>query len=108
MAIILVIVISIYLIKDIVRFIRFMSITTIVSGYIIIIFNYFMRKIINSKISYINVSKITMIVYEKARDRGLLLIFIGSLELIIYMFIILYKKYYGKRIMTYQYKKENY
>ena len=86
--------ISIYLIRDIANFLKFISIILIISGYITIIFNYFLRIVINKKISFINVSKITDIVYTRIRDRGLILILVGGIELIIYI-IMLYKKDYS-------------
>ena len=97
------IIISYLLIKDTHKILRFMSITTIISGYIVIIFNSFLRIIINQKIPYINIAKITNIIYEKAINRGLILIFIGAIELIIYVLITLYKKYYMKKAIIYRY-----
>lgn len=86
-------IILIYLIKDFIKIIRINSILLIVSGYLIIVLNYILRNIINNKLSFINISKITNIIYYQSINKGLLFILFGSILLIIYSSIIIYRKY---------------
>ena len=92
LAIMIIPIISYLLIKNSEVFLRFISVTTIISGYLIIIINHYLKKIIDSEIASINISKITAIIFEKARDRGLILALIGTIELIIYIFYISKKR----------------
>ena len=95
-AIIVVTVIENYLLKDIGKILRLNSILTIISGYLTIFINHLLRNIINKEISFINVSKITSLVFDRARDRGLMLILLGAIQLIIYIIIRLYRRYYPR------------
>ncbi len=90
--IIIVSIISYLFNKNIIVFLRYTSMITIISGYLVIIFNYFLKQIINREISYINISKITDIVYRKSIERGLVLVLIGGIELIGYILILSKKR----------------
>lgn len=89
----LMIVIS-YFVKDIKKFLKLLSIITISSGYITIFIGYLGKILIDKEVSFINSSKITYVILTKFNERGLILILIGALELITYIFLKLpyYKK----------------
>lgn len=89
----LLVIIEYYLFKDIKKILKIESIILIVSGYLVIVFNYFLKILINKKISFINISNITNYVFIKCINRGLLLILIGGIMLIIYGIFIIYKRY---------------
>ena len=91
--IILLTVIQVFLVKDILKIIRIESIILIISGYLMIILNYILRSVINNKISFINISKITGYILRKSINRGLILILIGGILLMIYGILIVYRKY---------------
>lgn len=90
-------ILAIYILKDLNKYLKFSSLITIISGYATIIFNYILKKVINSKVVTINVSKVTDIIYQKTIDRGLILILVGGLQLIIYIIVKYYQKY-GRKI----------
>ena len=86
-------IIAIYLIKEIHIFFKFSSLITIIAGYATIIFNYYLKIIINKQVSIINISKVTELIYQKTINRGLILILIGGIELIVYTILNYLKKY---------------
>ena len=95
---IIIITIIIYLIlKDIYKLLRLTSIITISSGYLTIVIGYITISIIKNKISSINISKITSPILNECVDKGLILILIGAIELIIYILLNLYRRYYLRR-----------
>ena len=85
--------IAFYLIKDINNYLKFSSLTIIIAGYLTITFNYFLKYFMNKQVSFINISKITELIYQKTINRGLLLILVGGIEIIIYTIINYLKKY---------------
>ena len=91
-AIVLLTIIETYYVNDLSNVFRLNGIITIAAGYITIILNYFLRNIITQRISFINTSKITDLVFRKAVNKGLILILIGGVELIVFIIIYVYKK----------------
>ena len=84
-----------YFIKDINNTLRINSIITIISGYIIILFNTITNNIINKKITYINITNLTTYIKFIGIKKGLTLILLGTFQLIIYTTIRIYK--YNKK-----------
>ena len=81
-----------FLIKDKLKFLKIASIITIISGYLMIFLSYILRILINKEFSFINISKITNIIMDRSINRALIIILIGSLEIITYVVIYIYKK----------------
>lgn len=86
-----------YLLKDIYKLLRLTSILTIISGYTTIVIGYITTINIRNKINFINISKITSPIFNKCIDKGLVLILIGAIELITYILLNIYRKYYLKK-----------
>ena len=95
--IIIITIIIYFLLKDIYKLLRLTSIITILSGYLTIIIGYIVTNIIKNKVSFINISKITKPIFNECVDKGLILILIGTIELITYVLLNVYRKYYPKR-----------
>ena len=92
-AIIILTIILYFLQKDIYKVLRTTSIITISSGYLSILIGYIITNTLKNQINFINISKITNILFNKNLEKGLILILIGALELIIYTGINIYKRY---------------
>ena len=82
-----------FLLKDIYKLLRTTSIITISSGYLAILVGYILTNILRDRLNFINISKVTNIIFNKNLERGLILILIGAIELIIYVCINFYKRY---------------
>ena len=78
------------LIKDILKFIRTISIITLLTGYLMIFLSFIIKIIIKRNISYIGIGKISNIVGKIIIDKGLSILTIGVLELVIYFIIYVY------------------
>ena len=81
-----------YLLRDINKLLKINSIITIISGYIIIIISVIINYYIKKRISFINISIVTNNISNKVINRGLILILFGSIQLIIYTLIKIYKE----------------
>jgi len=96
-SIIIITVIIYFLLKDIYKLLRLTSVLSILSGYLTIIIGYITISIIKNKVSFINISKITSPIFNKCVEKGLILILIGAIELITYILLNVYRKYYLRR-----------
>ena len=95
--IIFVTIILYFVLKDIHKLLRLTSILTISSGYLTIMVGYVTISIIKNKVSFINISRITSPIFDKVVEKGLILILIGAIQLIIYVLLNVYRKYYLKK-----------
>ena len=78
------------ILKDFIKFLKITFILNFITGYIIIILGIIVKIFIKNKIKYIN---IVNIIFNMITKRGLIILLIGVIELIIYIIIIIYKKY---------------
>ena len=97
-AIIILTLFIIYISQDIKKSLRINSIITIISGYLIILSSTIINNIINSKIKYINITKITSHISNKVINRGLYLILFGAIQVIIYTIYNIYRTNKKRRI----------
>lgn len=91
--IIILTIIMYYIIKDLYKMLRITSIITISSGYLTLLIGYIATSIVNNKLSFINISKITNIIFNKNLDKALVLLLIGGIELIFFVILDAYKRY---------------
>ena len=77
-----------YLLKNIKRFLLVGSVITILSGYLVILCSYLLRKYIHSNFRYINISILTNYILDKNISNGLVLILFGSIQLIMYVIML--------------------
>ena len=91
-AIIIFFIIETYYIEDFSNIFKYNGIMTVIAGYLMIALNYVLKNVINKRINFINVSKITDLIFNKAVNRGLILILLGGVELIVFIIIYIYKK----------------
>lgn len=82
------------LIKDKVKLLKIISITTSISGILLIIIGYMIKILIHSKIKFINISIISSLIFNNFLVKGLLMILIGLLTVILYKVIIIKKRRY--------------
>ncbi len=99
-AIILVMIILWVLIKDFINYIKLLSILLMTSGYLMLIWGFIIRQIIKNKVKVIGINKISNIVFKTIINKGLILLLIGCLLLIGYVFIIVYKLYIKKVLVN--------
>lgn len=81
-----------YLLKNVKKYILIGSIITILSGYLVILGGYIFKAYIKKRIKYINISFLINYFLEKNNTNGLVLILIGSIQLIIYVIIVFIKR----------------
>lgn len=81
-----------FILKDILKYLKYVSIITILSGYFIIILANTLNYLVIKEFSFINISKITSIVLNENINNALILILIGSISLITYTVISIYKR----------------
>lgn len=91
-AIIILTVIETYYINDIANIFKINGIITVIAGYLTIILNYVLKSVINKRINFINISKVTNLILSKAVNKGLILILFGGIELIVFITIFINKK----------------
>ena len=91
-AIIILTVIETYYINDIANIFEINGIITVIAGYLTIILNYVLKSVINKRINFINISKVTNLILSKAVNKGLILILFGGIELIVFITIFINKK----------------
>ena len=82
---------EIYLVKDILKVIKYNSYILIISGYLIIILNRGLNSYIRGKITFVNIGKVATLILSKTVKRGLIFLLVGAILLIIYI-ILEYKK----------------
>ena len=81
-----------YFIKNIKKYFLITSIIDIISGYLIIIIDYIFKLYLKRKITYINISVLINYIIKSNNNHALILILIGSIELITYIILIFINK----------------
>lgn len=83
-----------YIYKDYLKVLKISSIITCVSGFFTFLVGYILRYLVNMEVTFINISKVTDIIFIKFLKNSLYLFLLSFIEIIIYGLV---KYYYLKK-----------